>query len=189
MTMGKVAMQHAGTVVTNNGSGSVPHTQVVLLTEAGARNVTGANQDVTAERDTGNKCNVGDVCKYINLFIETGPRTNIDLERDRIGWLEWAFVCVKETETTVPITTMGVQTLGVVCTNMFRNECIYTGMIPVGEKQANSLNISLKIPSTKSTIRIGDEWRFITWFRSVDAASTSIGANRIVKSFMYKGYQ
>lgn len=182
-------MQHAGTLVSNVGAGSTPAEQVILKTEAGPRNVTGANQDVTAERDTGNKCNVGDVVKYVNLFLACGPRSATASVDDRVGWLEWALVCCKETETNVPITTMGVQTLGVVCTNMFRNECIFTGAFPTGNAQANYIPISLKIPKTKSTIRIGDEWRFITSFRAVDSTSTSVNAVRLIKSFMYKGYQ
>ncbi len=182
-------MQHAGTLLSTIGGASVPAEMVVLKTEAGPRNTTGANQDVTAERDTGNKCNVGDICKYINLFIEIGPRPDQETEVDRIGWLEWAFVCVKESETNVPNTTVGVQTLGTICTNMFRNECIYTGAIPVPSQIPSVTNITLKIPKTKSQIRIGDEWRFITVFRCVKSTSTSTTTQRLVKSFMYKGYQ
>ncbi len=188
VTRGKIAIQHAGTVLDNVGSAEAPASMVILKTEAGPRNVTGANQDITEKRDTGNLCNVGDVCKYVNLFIQSAPRTNIDTEKDRIGWLEWAFVCVKESETSVPITTIGAQTLGVICTNMFRNECIYTGAIPIGATQALVAPIQIKIPKSKCIIRIGDEWRFITYFRAVDSASASVGANRLVKSFMYKGY-
>ncbi len=182
-------MQHAGTLISLIGTSTVPAEQVVLKTEAGPRNVTGANQDVSAERDTGNKCNVGDICKYINLFIQAGAKPETGTQQDRTGWLEWAFVCVKESETNVPITTLGVQTLGVVCTNMFRNECIFTGAIPVGNDQPVYTAIHLKIPSTKQTIRIGDEWRFITSFRAVFNTSTSTNTVDLVKSFMYKGYQ
>ncbi len=191
MTMGKVPVQHAGTVMSNAGFAQTPGSMVVLLTEAGARNVTGANQDITADRDTGSKCNVGDVVKFINLFIQCGPRiaaTSVD-EEDRTGWLEWAFVCCKETETLTPITTMGAQTLGVVCNNMYRNECLYSGAMPVGGSQPNAVSITLKIPKTKQIIRIGDQWRFITFFRPVDSASDRSDAVRLVRSFMYKGYQ
>ncbi len=186
--MGKQGIQHAGTVVDNIGGGSAPQEQIVLKTEAGARNVTGANQDYSAERDTGNKVNAGDIVKYINLFLEVGTRS-IAGDDDNAGWLEWALCCVKESETNVPITTLGVQTLGVVCTNMFRNECIYTGMVPIGITQPNSIPIMIKIPKSKNTIRIGDEWRFITYFRDLKVTSTGLSGIRIIKSFMYKGYQ
>lgn len=189
LTMGKQGIQHAGTIVGNTGGASVPAEQVILKTEAGPRNVTGANQDITAERDTGNKVNVGDLIKYVNLFIQCGHRNaaiNVDSGH---GWLEWALVCCKETETNVPITTIGVQTLGVICTNMFRNECIFTGAMPIATDQPNYLPISLKIPTTKQFIRIGDEWRFITYFRDMLATSSDTAAVRLIKSFIYKGYQ
>ena len=188
-TAGKIGIQHAGTLISNIGGATPPAEQVVLKTEAGARNVTGANQDITAERDTGNKCNVGDCVKYINLFLQATPRPAIDADDDRTGWLEWAFVCVKESETNVPNTTIGVQTLGVICTNMFRNECIYTGAMPLGTRQPNYLPIMIKIPKAKQFMRIGDEWRLITYFRDTKATSASTTAVRLVKSFMYKGYQ
>lgn len=189
-TKGKMGVQHCGTVLSNAGAASAIASQVVLKTEAGARNVTGANQDITAERDTGNKCNVGDCIKYINLFMQVGPRMNETgvEDEDKTGWLEWAFVCVKESETTVPATTFGVQTLGVICTNMFRNECIYTGAIPVGNAQPNYLAVQLKVPKAKQFLRIGDEWRLVTQFRAVDSASTRSDAVRLLKSFMYKAY-
>ncbi len=187
MTTGRSSIQHAGTIVENTGGAKVPTSTVILKTEAGPRNVTGANQDITAERDTGNKCNVGDMIKYVNLFLQAGSRAN-ETDDDGSGWLEWAFVCVKETETVTPITTLGVQTLGVVCTNMYRNECIFTGAMPVGSAQPNFLPISLKIPKSKWTLRVGDEWRFITYFRDLKATSTSATAVRVVKSFIYKGY-
>ncbi len=187
-TRGKQGVQHAGTVVANTGGGSVPEEQTILKTSAGPRNVTGANQNYASQRDTGNLVNVGDLVKYVNLFVQAGARQAQGVD-DATGWLEWALVCCKESETNVPITTLGVQTLGVVCTNMFRNECIYTGCIPVGIDIPNSIPISLKIPSTKSFIRVGDEWRFITYFRDMKATSTSTTSVRLIKSFIYKGYQ
>ncbi len=188
LTRGKQAIQHAGTLVDNTGGASVPAEQVILKTSAGARNVTGANQDYGQNRDTGNLVNVGDLVKYVNLFLQVGSRQGQAID-DANGWMEWALVCVKETETNVPITTLGVQTLGVVCTNMFRNECIFTGSLPVSLEVPNKINIALKIPKTKQFIRIGDEWRFITYMRDLKATSASTGAVRIIKSFMYKGYQ
>ncbi len=159
-----------------------------MHTQAGARTLTGATQIIQDVADTGEVCRVGDIIKYVNLFLECAPRQPQGAEQDRVGWLEWAFVCVKETETNVPITITGTQTLGVICNHMFRNECIYTGMMPVGATQSNSMPIVIKIPKTKQQIRIGDEWRFITWWRSSNSADVSTTAMRVVKSFMYKCY-
>ncbi len=187
-TKGKVPIKKADTNLTNIGAGSAPGSFNVLETQGGARTLTGGTQVIKSSADTGEVCNVGDMVKYVTLFIEVGPRTHQGSLVDRIGWLEWAFVCVKESETAVPITDMGIQTLGSVCNHMFRNECIYTGMVPVGTTQPVTQEIHLKIPQTKSKITLGDEWRFITSFRSVLSTSTSTVSIRLVKSFQYKCY-
>ncbi len=188
ITKFKVGIQHADTKLLNSGSGSVPDTFEIMETEGGIRSLTGATQTIQDSASTGEVCRVGDIIKYVNLFIETGPRNNQGVAQDRNGWLEWAFVCVKESETTVPITTIGTQTLGVICTNMFRNECIYTGCIPHGVDIPNYAEIKIKIPKFKQKIRLGDEWRFITYFRATSSTASGTVETRQVKSFMYKTY-
>ncbi len=182
----KRSVQHGDTLLSNIGSGSVPTTFEVLETEGGARTLTGASQTIQSSASTGEVVRVGDTVKYINLFFEIAARA-ITAATD-VGWLEWAFVCVKESETTVPITTVGTQTLGIICTNMFRNECIFTGCIPVGLNQSNCTTIKLKIPKFKQVIRLGDEWRFVCYFRSNNSADVQTASHRLVQSFMYKTY-
>ncbi len=187
ITLNKHGVKKAHTVVATIGGATVPASFIVLNPDSGARTVDGAAQNIKDNANTSETCFVGDIVKYINLHIQVGPRTGPS-GNDTIGWLEWAFVCVKQTETAVPITQLGVLTLGTVCTNMFRNECIMSGFIPIGFQQANGQSISLKIPTTKSTVKIGDEWRFITYFRDMQAASTSTTAVRLIKSYNYKTY-
>jgi len=184
----KQAIAHADTKIFNNGAGGIPDQFEILETEAGSRTVTGVTINITSSRSTGEVVNTGDVVKYVNLFLEVSPRGNVGDAQDRTGWMEWAFVCVKESETDVPITQMGVQTLGVVCNNMFRNECIFSGAMPIGTTQPNYMEMKIKIPRFKQRIHIGDEWRFITSFRSNSSTSVSTTALRVVKSFMYKAY-
>ncbi len=188
LTRGKVPIKKADTNLTTIGAGTAPGTFNILETQGGARTTTGGTQTIKSSADTGEVCNVGDLVKYVTLFIEAGARPDQTTAQDRTGWLEWALVCVKESETTVPITDLGIQTLGAVCNHMFRQECIYTGAIPVGDAQPVYAEIALKIPPTKAKITLGDEWRFITSFRAVSATSVSTGAIRLVKSFQYKCY-
>ncbi len=188
ITRFKTGIQHARTKLVNSGSGSISDTFEVLETSGGARSLTGTGITIKESATTGEVINVGDIVKYINLFVETGPRNNQGVAQDRTGWLEWAFVCVKESETTVPITTVGTETLGVICTNMFRNECIFTGSIPQGVDIPNYAEIKIKIPKFKQKIRLGDEWRFITYFRAVSSSATGVVETRQVKSFMFKSY-
>ncbi len=187
MLKGKLGIAHAGTLLSNIGHGSVPTEFEVLETEAGTRTLTGASQTITDSRSTAEVVNIGDIVKYINLFIQISSRSSID--EDRQGWLEWAFVCVKESEASIPITNLGVDTLGVCANRMYRNECIYTGNIPCGMAVPNSLDIKIKIPKSKQIIRFGDEWRFYVFWRSNNSADMSTIDMRCVQSFMYKAYK
>ncbi len=189
MTKGKVAIRHADTNITNVGAATAPATFNVLETQGGARTVTGGTQTITSSRDTGEVCNVGDIVKYVNLFMQCGPRQEgIGITDEKKGWMEWAFVCVKESETTVPITDIGIQTLGCVCNHMFQGETILTGAVPIGLEQPNYVEIKIKIPSTKSRIQLGDEWRFIHSWRPTKSTAAGTSEMRVVKSFMYKSY-
>ncbi len=188
ITRFKTGIQHADTKVLNAGHGSIPDTFEVLETEGGLRTVTGSTQTIQDSASTGEVVRSGDIVKYINLFIQCAPRASIGTDDTRVGWCEWAFVMVKESETTVPITDTGTLTLGTICTNMFRNECIYTGNFPVGQTQSNSANIVIKVPKFKQKIRLGDEWRLITMWRSSLSTDTGTAQMRFIKSFMYKSY-
>ncbi len=184
----KVAVQHSGTFVQNVGNGSAPDQFEIMETEAGLRTTTGAPQTIKDSASTQEVCNIGDIIKYINLFIQICPRPDIGVLANQLGWLEWALVMVKESEADVPITQLGTQTLGNVCTNMFRNECIFTGCIPTGSRQGNYQAIKIKVPKFKQKIRFGDEWRLITSFRSSTSVDVTTDTNRLIKSFMYKSY-
>ncbi len=188
ITRFKTGIQHADTLLSNIGPASIPTTFEVLETEGGTRSVTGATQTIQDSASTGEVVRVGDIVKYINLFIEIAPREAVATPTNRAGWLEWALVMVKESETTVPITSTGTQTLGTICTNMFRNECIYTGAVPVGRDVPNFAAIKIKVPKFKQKIRLGDEWRFICYARSNNSADVATDAYRLVQSFMYKTY-
>ncbi len=184
----KTGIQHSDTNVTTVGGGTIPSSTNVLETQGGARPTGGGETTIKSSATTGEIVNVGDIVKYVNLFIEVAPRSTATTPAESMGHLEWAFVMVKESETSVPITQTGVRTLGNICTNMFRNECIYTGQVPIGLNQANSMTAVIKVPKFKQKIRLGDEWRFITWFRSWDSTNDDLNNVKVIKSWMYKAY-
>ncbi len=184
----RTGIQHSATSVGNTGANTVESFSF-CETAGGARSLGGATTTITAQRTTGDECNVGDVIKYVNLFLQAAGRTDTDLDKDRVGWMEYAVVMVKESEAPVLITNLGLETLGDVCTKMFRNECIWTGMFPVGKDQPNMISLQIKVPKFKQKLRLGDEWRFIFHFRSFDAGSTSSIAVRFIASTIYKAYQ
>ncbi len=181
----KRGVKHSGTILANIGTGSNAISQIILKTSGGPRSTDGSPQTIQSLASTDEDCRTGDTCKYVNLLIQAGARPDQTTAQDRTGWLEWAFICVRENETVVPATRLGVQSLGDICTNMYRGECIFTGVVPVGDAQPVTEQIKLKIPKTKYTIKLGDEWRFITFFRAVSSTSASTGAVRLLKSFNY----
>ncbi len=184
----KTAVQHADSLLANIGTGSVPTSFLVMDTDVGARTLTGAGQTIQDAASTGRVVRTGDIIKYVNLFIQICARATTGTAQNRIGWLEWAFVMVKESETTVPITNMGVQTLGEVCTNMYRNECIYTGYVPVSTEVSAGATISIKVPKFKQKIRIGDQWRLVVFWRSSNSADSTTDTMRVVLSTLFKAY-
>ncbi len=172
----------------NEGQGSAPDQFEIMVTEGGARNIAGATTTIKENATTAETCNVGDTIKYVTLYLQCAGRQSVANPFNINGWIEWAFVCVKESESNVPITNTGTQTLADICMKMFRNECIYTGAVPIGEAIPNYAEIKIKIPRQKQKIRLGDEWRFITFVRSNNSADTVTDRIRIIKSFSYKCY-
>ncbi len=142
----KKSVKKSGTFLDNVGQGSNALNMVVLETSGGARSTDGDEQTIQSASTTSETCQTGDECKFINLAIQCGPRADTGNAVDRTGWVEWAFVCVRENETQVPATQLGTLTLGNICTNMYRGECIYTGAFPIGNAQpANVINLELII--------------------------------------------
>ncbi len=182
------SVQHSGSQIDNTGSGSVPETLEFMETQGGARTTSGSEQNITNLRTTGETCNVGDIVKYVNLFIQAGGRDGIETDADRVGWLEYAIVLKRSADASIPITQLGVDTLGTVATRMYVNECIWTGNFPVGVAQPNSVSLQIKIPKTKQKIHLGDVWVLNMFFRSTSSTSTSTAAVRLWSSYMYKSY-
>ncbi len=185
-TMGKRGIKKAGTFIGNMGPGSVPNSFEVLVTEGGARSTSGAETSITAGRTTGETVNVGDVVKYVNLMMEVHPRL---VTIESTGVLEWAFVCQKEIDPEIPITNVGTLSLMTIAMNMYRGDCIFTGCFPVGVQQPNCQPVSLKIPKSRSTIKLGDQWFLYSYFRTTSSTETGTSSVKIVHSFAYKAYQ
>ncbi len=186
MTLGKQSIKKSGSSIFNSGSGSIPNSFELLVTEAGARTLDGTEQTITDHRTTGETVNVGDVVKYINIQMEGLPRVD---SVDSIGILEWAVVLQKEIDPEVPITNVGTMTLMNICMNMYRGDCIYTGCFPIGSTQANCQAVKLKIPKNHAKITLGDQWFLYTYFRTANSTETSTTSIRNVHSFSYKAYQ
>ncbi len=185
--MGMASEQHAGSKVFVIGPGTTPVSEHIMRdTQVGARNADGGNDTIQLGRSFEEECNIGDLCKFINIFIEAGPRSNTNAEN--IGWLEWAFCCHKQDDLPPANTNLGTQTLGTTCTNYLRNECIYTGVIPIGFSQPATQTITLKIPKFKQRLKVGDHWVLYVHCRTVSSTETSTSKFKVMTSFMYRNY-
>lgn len=189
LTANKGPQKHSGTLVSNLGPASAPISLQVLATEGGTRTVDGTEENYSNDRSTGETCNVGDLIKFVNCFIEVGPRATAT-EGDNIstGFLEWAFLCLKENDTVIPITNLGTLTLGTIANRMFPDDTLLSGFIPIGEKQANGAMITIKIPKKFQFLTKGDEWLLYLAFRTTSSTSTGTDKVRVLSSFIYKAY-
>ncbi len=183
-TAGKTSIKHAGTLISAQGSGSIPTKLVLVDTNAGAR--TEATQQIKADSGTDEECNTGDIVRYVNIHLQGASRNPTD--NNTIGWLEYAVVCKRDSEPDISIAQTGTLTLGVIATNLYRNDCLWTGFFPIGASQPNGAELRIKIPDAWATLKIGFEYVLFTWFRSQNSASMSTDAVRQISSYNFKAY-
>ena len=182
-TMGKTGVKHAGTLVDNIGSANITKYDIIV-TDAGARQET--DQVIQGNATTDEVCRTGDLIKFVNLHIQIAGRDVADPET--MGWLEYAAVWKREAEADISTTELGTLTLGTVATNLYRNDCIWTGFIPVGLNQPNGVSLALKMPKTKQFLKLGEEFILFLHFRSQFASGTSAISQRLIVSHNYKAY-
>ncbi len=187
MLRGKAFEKHSGTLVHVIGPGTVTlPLHLIRDTEVGDRSPSGATDTITLGRSNAEECNVGDTCKYVNLHIQVGPRNLDNLQSQ--GWLEWAFVCHKSSDPAVVQTNILTQTLGDLATKYFRNDCIFTGNLPISSSGCSSQEIQLKIPKSKQMLRQGDVWQLLIFARTVSTTETGTNTFKVMTSFNYKNY-
>jgi len=186
----KSRVQHADTLLSTIGPATAPTVHVVLDTEAGARTLTGGAQTVQVGMGTNEEVNIGSIVKNINLQIQCGMRpVEADDDDEANGFMEWALMMVKESEAPILTTNLGTLTLGVVANHMYRNECIFTGFVPIGKQQPNGVNISIKVPRFKQKITFGDQWRFVCFFRDLKVTAVDTDTVRLLTSCIYNSWQ
>ncbi len=184
-TKGKTGVKHAGTLLANIGPATVVTTkQVIIESSAGARQE--AVQELQDSAFTDETCRTGDLIKYVNSHIQVATR--FPASTDSQGWLEYAFVWKRESETDVTNGQLGTLTLGTICTNLYRNDCIWTGFIPVHQDGSSGAELKLKMPRSKSFLKLGEEFVLFTIFRSNNSASVSTDLMRVILSYNYKAY-
>jgi len=183
---GKTWEKHSDTLISVIGPGTSTATALLIRdTEQGPRSEAGNTDTIELGRGNNEECNQGDVCKYVNIHFQVGPRTADDAN---MGWLEWAFCILKNVDPKPTTANKGTNTLGDICTKYLRNQCIYTGSIPIGKAQTNVQEISLKIPKKWERLTTGDEWKVFYWARTVSSTESSTDMFKVIASFNYKNY-
>ncbi len=185
--LGKAYEKHSDTLVSVIGPGTVViPVHRMRDTEVGNRDPAGSDDNIQASRRYGETCNQGDVCKFINIHIQSAPRLVDDLQS--MGWIEWAFCIHKASDALVTKTNVGTNTLGDICTKYFRNECVFTGNMPCSSSGASAQDIVLKIPKMKQRLSAGDVWELIFLPRTASATTTGTNTFFVLTSFNYKNY-
>lgn len=188
--MGKQGVKHFSTLVDDTGPGVGSFFgHVVYLTDTGARTSSGAEATVKERATTGKVCNVGDIIKYIHVCLQCTPRgvqpTN---ELDNAGWLEWALVFQREIDVSPTVANIGVLTLGNVCTNFYREDCLMTGCFPIGTKQSMSVDLPFKLPDKCSRLRKGYLLKVFCYVRTSKSTDTRTDSHRLLASSGFKCY-
>ncbi len=189
LTMGKDPVKHSHTVVTLQGNGSVVNVLGLIQTGAGDRSTDGAAKAIQQGSNTGKIVAVSDIIKYVNIILQgavTAEGNNGNTSTQ--GWVEWAVVFRNETLVTVPTTNIGVQTLGDICSQMFRGDCLMSGQFPVSVNQPNVERIMLKLPKKANKWAIGSQLVLYTIFRDADTADLQTDTVKVVKSVHFKVY-
>ncbi len=186
----KAHEKHSDTKIHVIGPGTVATPfHIMRDTEVGARDPAGGNDTIQLGRGFGEECNIGDTCKYINIIVQAGPRNvNDPINAQDFGWIEWGFCIIKNSDPAPLNTNIGTFTLGDILTKYFRNDCIYTGAIPIGALQCAVQTITLKIPKSKVTLRVGDEWTFFLRARTISSVETATNSFKVLTSCNYINY-
>ncbi len=190
LTMGKAPVKHASTLVANTGPGDGSFFQhVIYATKVGIRLTSGAVQTLKDSETTEDTVLVGSIIKYVNICLECAPRgadsTNI---KDDSGWLEWAVVWQQERNVAPTVANIGVLTLGVIASHVYRENCLLTGCFPVGSRQSMAMDIKLKLPQKCCKIKMGDQLSILCYVRGSSSTDTRTDSNRLIASSMFKAY-
>ncbi len=183
---GKSYEKHSDTLISVIGPGtSTVSSMLIRDSEVGDRDPAGGTDTIQLGRGNNEECNVGDLCKFINVHLQCGPRSTNDAS---MGWIEWAFCIMKGSDPEPTTTNLGVQTLGDIMTKYLRNGCIFTGSVPLGRSQPSNAEISLKIPEARQRLVQGDVWRLFFSARTTIATETATNTFLVISSFNYKNY-
>ncbi len=187
--MGKDAIKHSHSFISNIGNGSNVGERRIIATGAGDRSLDGGTTTIMGEVNLGTLVQVATIVKYLNITLQAAVRVGEEPQNEETqGWLEWAVVFRNETDKSIPSTNLGTKTLADIATSMFRGDCLMTGAFPVSHNLPNIANITLKLPKKAVKWKVGSELNMYTFFRDADVTVLATDSVRLVQQFMFKAY-
>ncbi len=150
---------------------------------------TGGTGHVFEGADTQDKCAPNSIVKYVNIRLESGLR---DVAPRAPGFLEYALVFFEE-QTAGPTvhasisSAIGTQTLGNICKNFYRGNCIWDGALAISKELPRVLDLKIKLPDKFCKNKRGHYLSFLKTYRSNDVSDTTTDC-RTWYSHMYKVY-
>lgn len=162
----------------------------LVRTNVGDRISSGTITVLKDEMNSGNKCMVGDIVKYINICVQVAPRwvTGGAPVADDNGWLEFGIVKIKEGHVAPSTTNLGTKTLGDILTTDYRGDCIHTGCLPIGAQQGTSIDLKIKLPKVWCKLQWGSKLLLYFHYRSSGATDVRSDSMRVITSFLFKSY-
>jgi len=187
VTMGKDPIKHSSTLVSVIGNGSNVTGVQLITTRAGDRSLDGASSTIQDSASNAQIVILSTIVKYITVHLQAAV-TTAGNDSSTQGWIEWAVVWRDEVSVQPPSTNFGTQTLGNICTNMYRGDCLLTGNFPVSVNLPNSQDILVKLPKKCVKWKQGAELKLYAIFRDADTTNLETDTVKLITSNNFKGY-
>jgi len=185
-TMGKEARTMSRTLLDDNTANTG---SIITVVEASAVASTTGTVDVFKTSDTQKIVGPSAVIKYINIRLESGIR---DVAPMAPGFVEYALVIFDEQDA-VPTfdsgisSALGTNTLGELCKNRYRGNCIWEGAFALSREIPAVLDLKVKLPKFCCSQKRGRYIMLLKAFRTNDV-SDSTSDCRTWYSHNYKCY-
>ncbi len=186
-TMGKEARIMSRSALFDIDAGSLTH-QVLVKPSVFAGALSGAS-NVFNEADTEMVVSPNAIIKYINIRFETGLR---DVSPAAPGFIEYAIVILDQAGATYVIpagltANFGTKTVGDLCRNLYRGNCIWNGSFPVSRELPRVIDMSIRIPDKFCKCKNGQEIVIVIGHHGLNVADTTTEA-RTYFSTQFKAY-
>ncbi len=171
-TLGKEPRMMSRTLITDDITGTASLIEIVSPTINAGGVGTG---DVLENADTAKIVSPNSIIKYINIRFQSGLR---DVAPRSPGFVEYAVVIFEEQQSLPTLDAiitagMGTQTVGDLCTNLYRGNCIWQGAFAISEQVPGVLDLKIKIPNKWCKMKRGMYIMLVKGAHTVDVSDVT----------------